>query len=105
MVVLTTQDLDEISRKVKQKIKRENNLKEYPIPEFGYFTKGECEIVKDIMDGASYMDFRVAYSNYAGNCTLIIKTDYDAPEEEIKRFFISCLIGEFCRISRYWKQA
>jgi hypothetical protein len=41
------------------------------------------------MDGTTFMHFKVHYSNWAGNCTLIVDTDYEATEEEIKNFFIS----------------
>lgn len=40
------------------------------------------------MEGKTFMNFEVAYSNFAGNCTLIIKTDYEAEPQKIKNFFL-----------------
>jgi hypothetical protein len=60
--------------------------------ELGYMSKSTCEKIKGIMDGKTYMDFEVSYSNYAGNCTLICSTTYEASESEIKNFFLSALI-------------
>ena len=62
---------------------------EYVFTELGYFTKGTAEKIKEVMDGTTFMHFKVHYSNWAGNCTLIVDTDYEATEEEIKNFFIS----------------
>jgi hypothetical protein len=41
------------------------------------------------MEGSTYYSFEVSWSNFAGNCQLIVKTDYpDADEAEVKRMFI-----------------
>lgn len=71
--------------------------------ELGYFSESECQRIKEIMDGKSFMDFDVSWSNQAGNCILIVATDYynnptreDA--EEVKRFFISCFMRESVRV-------
>lgn len=66
--------------------------KEYIFTELGYFCESECQKIQQAMNGKTYMDFDVTYSNYAGNCTLIIKTDYEESEKEIKNFFLHCLI-------------
>ena len=67
-------------------------MKEYIFEELGYFCKQDCIKIKEAMEGCTYMPFSVEYSNYAGNCTLIIKTDYKATEDHIKSFFLHCLI-------------
>lgn len=72
-------------------------MKEYILEELGYFTERECKKIADIMQHKTYMDFEIAWSNMASNCTLIVITDYDATEKEIKEFFISCLIRESIR--------
>ena len=67
-------------------------IREYAFPELGYFTEETCERIKKAMDDRTYMHFRVGYSNRAGNCTLIISTDYEGTEAEIKNFFLACCL-------------
>ena len=63
-------------------------IREYAFTELGYFTEQTCEKIKKVMDDKTFMNFRVSWSNYAGNCTLIICTDYEDTEENIKSFFL-----------------
>lgn len=67
-------------------------MKEYAFTELGYYTQETCERIKKAMDGRTYMHFKVGYSNQAGNCTLIISTDHEGTEQEIKNFFLACAI-------------
>lgn len=67
-------------------------MKEYVFTELGYFTKDSCEKIKAAMDGRTFMNFKVEYSNCAGNYTLIICTDYEDTEENIKNFFLHCVL-------------
>lgn len=67
-------------------------MKEYIFSELGYFTESECKSIHNRMEGATYMNFHVAWSNCAGNCTLIVSTDYVDTPESIKAFFLHCLI-------------
>lgn len=69
-------------------------MKEYVFEELGYFCEQDCIKIKEAMEGKTFMDFHVEYSNWAGNCTLIACTDYDDTEERIKAFFLHCLITE-----------
>lgn len=69
-------------------------MKEYVFEELGYFTKSSCEKIKKKMQGKTYMNFDVGYSNFAGNCTLIIKTDYEAEPKKIKNFFLYCALNQ-----------
>ena len=55
-------------------------------------TKSECEKIKSVMEGKTYMSFHVSYSNCAGNYTLICSTTYEASKAEIRNFFLSALI-------------
>ena len=61
--------------------------------ELGYMSKNQCENIKKVMNGKTYMNFEVIYSNFAGNCILGCKTNYEASESEIKNFFLASLIG------------
>lgn len=72
-------------------------LKEYPLPELGYFTVKEAERIAEIMRGKSYMKWEIGYCNLAGNCTLVIKTEYDETPEEIKNFFLWGVLAELAK--------
>ena len=62
--------------------------------ELGYMTANQCEVIKTVMEGQTFMSFHVSYSNCCGNCTLICSTEYEATETEIRNFFLSALIGK-----------
>ncbi len=64
-------------------------MKEYVFNELGYFNETTCQRIKNAMDGATFMAFKVSWSKCTGNCTLVIKTDYDGTEQEIKNFFLA----------------
>lgn len=70
-------------------------MKEYVFDELGFFAESDCKAIKEEMDGSTYMNFSVNYSNIGGNCTLIISTSYDATPEEMRDLFTACL---FCKI-------
>lgn len=52
-------------------------MKEYVFDELGYFSKQTCEKIKKAMDGRTFMNFKVEYSNCAGNYTF---NTYNASE-------------------------
>lgn len=66
----------------------------------GYFTKREIEGIRKVMQGRTYMKFDVGAGNYAGNCTLIVRTDYEASEEDVKGQFLNCALAELARMKR-----
>lgn len=68
--------------------------KEYVLDDLGYFTKKQCEAIKKLMDGKTFMDFEVGYSTHAGNCTLIVKTDHGETWEDVKNFFTWSVLGK-----------
>ena len=67
-------------------------MKEYIFTDLGFFSPMTCEKIKKAMDGRTFMNFKVEYSNCAGNCTLIICTNYEGTESEIKNFFLHCAL-------------
>lgn len=73
-------------------------MKQVVFNELGYFTESQIEAIKDELDMASYMSFNVSSSNCAGNRTLIVSTDYEAGEEEIKNMFLHCALSSICRL-------
>ena len=74
--------------------------KEYTFTELGFFSERECEAIKEAMQGKTYMNFNVKWSNSAGNCTLIVCTDYEDTESRIKNFFLHCALGLIFEIQR-----
>lgn len=77
-------------------------MKEYIFTELGYFTEKECENIKNALDGKTYLHFSITWSNCAGNCTLIVRTDCEDTEfilsqENIKRFFFHVALSELAR--------
>ena len=69
-------------------------MNEYSFSELGFFCEQTLRKIKEKMDGATYMNFPVKWSNCAGNCNLIVTTDYDAPEQEVKNFFLHCALSK-----------
>lgn len=75
-------------------------MKEYTFEELGYFAERECEKIKECLQGYSFMNFDISWSNCAGNCTLVVKTDYDDTAENIKNFFLHCALGVIFELTR-----
>lgn len=68
--------------------------------ELGNLTEQDCKAIKEIMDGKSYYCFEVSWSNYAGNCQLIVKTAKpNAEKEAVRTLFLHCLASEFARLA------
>jgi hypothetical protein len=72
-------------------------MREYVFDELGFFTKDSCERIKKAMDGRTFMNFKISWSDCAGNCTLIVATDYNDTEEHIKQFFLFAALSELGR--------
>lgn len=73
--------------------------------ELGIFTNLECENIKELMENETYMKFKVSWSSFpcANNNSLIIETDYEASEEEIKDFFLSAALSKLAFLNRDYK--
>ena len=67
-------------------------MKEYSFSELGYLSAQDCEALAIALNGKSFMNFKVSYSNYAGNCTLIVAVDETTAEQyneaEIRSMFM-----------------
>lgn len=76
-------------------------MKEYALTELGYFTESECKALKQKLDGKTIMNFTISWSSFAGNCTLILKTDYEDKEnyqdaeEDIKNSFMHYVLSAY----------
>lgn len=61
----------------------------------GYYTERQCEKIKEKMQGKTFFNFDITYSNNAGNCSLIVKSDIIGyTSEELKEMFVFCCISE-----------
>ena len=75
-------------------------MKEIVLNELGYFCEKECEAIKEVMQGKTYMNFDVDWSKQGINCTLIVKTDYEEDEPKVKDFFISSCLRCIFKLKR-----
>lgn len=61
----------------------------------GYYTERQCEKIKEKMQGKTFFNFDITYSNNSGNCSLIVKSDIIGyTSEELKEMFVFCCISE-----------
>ena len=76
--------------------------------DLGYFSKGDCETLKEKVKG-SYYNLNVIYSNYAGNYSIGVTTDYDYEaygmtreelEQEVKIMFVRKGIDALYQMNR-----
>lgn len=68
--------------------------------ELGNLCEQDCKSIKRVMEGATYYNFEISWSNYAGNCQLIVKTDYpEANEAEVKRMFVSAFFSTMAGVA------
>lgn len=68
--------------------------------ELGFFSESTCKTLEKVMDGQTFYGLQVKYSNCHGNCTLIIRSDYqDATPEDVGSMFLHCAIGELGQLA------
>lgn len=76
--------------------------------DLGYFSKGDCETLKEKVKG-SYYNLNVIYSNYAGNYSIGVTTNYDYEaygmtreelEQEVKIMFVRKVIDALYQMNR-----
>lgn len=75
-------------------------MKDYVFTELGYFSARECQAIKDTLEGQTFMRFHIKWSSHAGNCTLIVATDYESTEDEIKHFFLGRALSAIFELRR-----
>lgn len=76
-------------------------MREYVLDELGYFSADDCKALATALDGKTFMNFKVHFSNYAGNCTVILEAD--APEHteaEVKSFFLHVALSTMADLIR-----
>lgn len=63
--------------------------------ELGFFTKKSCENIKAMMEGKTFYQYHVGWSNEAGNCSLVVDAVCDKEDIELaKQHFLSMLTRE-----------
>jgi len=71
-------------------------MKEVIMNELGFLSEQDCQRIKNAMDGKSYLQFDVVWSNCTGNCTLIVRVeDENRPDKEVKGLFLGVLSHTF----------
>lgn len=69
--------------------------------DLGNLCERDCQTVKKLMDGKSFYRFEVSWSNYAGNCQLIVKTGYKGANPlEVKKMFMAVYLTETASVAR-----
>ena len=65
----------------------------------GYFDETQCKAIKEKMQGKTFFNFNISYSNCAGNCTLIISSDNTNgyTPQDLKDMFIFACISELAK--------
>ena len=73
-------------------------MKEYTFPELGYFTQSQCEALRRKLQGRTFYDFGIGWSNQAGNCILSVSTA-NPPEtdSDFKNFFLHAALSALAR--------
>lgn len=60
----------------------------------GYFDEKQCKAIKKVMQGKTFFNFDISYSNQCGNCTLIVRSDNTngyTPQELKEMFIYACM--------------
>lgn len=64
-------------------------MKEIILP--GFFSESNCKKIKEKMDGKTFMNFEVFFSNCCGNYKLIVRGNADDEQELHDMFFAYAL--------------
>ena len=70
----------------------------------GYFTENQCKAIKEKLEGKTFYKFKISWSNYAGNCSLIIRSDINNghknntyTNENLKDMFIHYILNKLIK--------
>ena len=76
-------------------------MREYVFDELGYFSADDCKALATALDGKTFMNFKVCFSNYAGNCTIIVEADAsEYTEADVKTMFMYVALTTLAEIIR-----
>lgn len=57
-------------------------MEELYFDKLGNFTEKDCKNIKNMMDGSTFYNYSVGWSNWASNCSLIVKADCSEEDKE-----------------------
>lgn len=70
-------------------------MEELYFDKLGNFTEKDCKNIKNMMDGSTFYNYSVGWSNWASNCNLVVKADCgDEDKERAKKMFLYAAIGK-----------
>lgn len=70
-------------------------MEELYFDKLGNFTEKDCKNIKKMMDGSTFYNYNVGWSNWASNCNLVVKADCgDEDKESAKKMFLYAAIGK-----------
>lgn len=59
----------------------------------GWYTEEVCQRIQDRLNGKSYLEFQITYSNENGNCAIIVSSDQPhTTRQELGELFTAMLI-------------
>ena len=62
-------------------------MKRYELP--GYYSNKEAANIFNKFNGKTYMNFTVEFGGVAGNNGVVVMTNYDCTEDELRDMFIA----------------
>ena len=66
----------------------------------GFFSKSQCERIKEIMQGKTFYNFNIQYGGCCGNNTLLVSSEIEGhTAEELKEMFIYSCLTELARVN------
>lgn len=57
-------------------------MEELYFDKLGNFTEKDCKNIKKMMDGSTFYNYSVGWSNWASNCNLVVKADCGDEDKE-----------------------
>lgn len=66
----------------------------------GYFMESQAKALVAALEGKTYMNFHVVYSNWAGNCSLQVSTTYETDKKELMEFFMHYALSALAQAVR-----
>ena len=70
-------------------------MEELYFDKLGNFTEKDCKNIKNMMDGSTFYNYSVGWSNWASNCSLVVKADCgDGDKERAKKMFLYAAISK-----------
>jgi len=59
----------------------------------GYFSTRQCGKIKEKLQGKTYMNFNIECGGVAGNNEIVVTSNYDGTNEDLKEMFIHYVLN------------